>query len=457
MILGPLLLAALTAAPTRPPQPSGAPAQEDLAQRPPDETAAAEYFEARVRPILAERCVDCHSGEKPKGDLRMDSIAGLRAGAAGEPIFVPGDLEASLMVEAVRYEDPFTAMPPDGKLADEEIEAIERWIEMGAHLPQTLNFEASETQPWCFQPPVEALPSTLASHEDPVDAFLFEALAERGVQPSTPSSPRSWLRRVTFDLTGLPPTPEEVDAFLNDPAPASRERVVDRLLESPAFGERWARRWLDLVRYAETKAHEFDYPIPNAYRYRDYVIRAFNADVPYDRFITEFIAGDLVETPRMDPSGLWDESILGTGAWQLGEEVHSPVEPRGDQTDRIANQVEVLSKSVMALGAACARCHDHKFDPISAEDYHALAGFALSTAPRQVRYESNDHNRHVARELAAWIDGQQITRARRRGGGAGGRGGGARRGARSSPNRDAPRALHRRRRRGAGRRLRGPR
>ncbi len=403
----PCILALL--APFAPP----ARAQERPVQPDPGVTAAVEHFEAHVRPLLAEHCIECHSGEKPKGDLRLDTVEGLRAGAAGEPIFVAGDLENSLMVEAVRYEDPFTAMPPDGELADDEVRAIERWIELGAHLPTALNFDASETQPWCFQPPVSTEPARGASPgADLVDAFLLEALAREGVEPSPAGSPRAWLRRVTFDLTGLPPTPEDLAAFLADATPEARERVVDRLLASPAFGERWARRWLDLVRYAETKAHEFDYPIPNAYRYRDYVIRAFNADVPYDRFITEFLAGDLVETARMDPTGTWDESILGTGAWQLGEEVHSPVEPRGDQTDRIANQVEVLSKSVMALGAACARCHDHKFDPITAEDYHALAGFALSTAPRQVRYESDERNRQLARELASWIDGSQ-TAARR--------------------------------------------
>ena len=372
-----------------------------------DETAAVEHFEQHVRPILAEHCIECHSGESPKGGLRLDSTAGLRAGLEGEPIFVGGDLDGSLIVEAVRYEDFITAMPPKGKLADDQIRAVERWIELGAHLPAELDFAASELEPWCFRPPVDATPRAPHSRRDPIDEFLLDALAEHGVDRSPAATPRSWFRRVTFDLTGLPPDPDQLAEFLADTGPEARARVVDRLLQSPAFGERWARRWLDLVRYAETKAHEFDYPIPNAYRYRDYVIRAFNKDVPYDRFITEFIAGDLVQPPRLDPTGTWDESILGTGAWQLGEEVHSPVEPRGDQTDRLANQVEVLSKSVMALGAACARCHDHKFDPISAEDYHALAGFALSTAPRQVRYETNDRNRRLARELASWIDGSQ--------------------------------------------------
>lgn len=397
-----LLLALVVASP------QVASAQVRPADASPDELRAIEAFEQGVRPIIAEHCVECHTGEKPKGDLRLDSAAGILAGAGGEPIFVAGDPAASLVMEALHYEDPFIAMPPTGQLPREAIEAVERWIQLGAHLPADLSFESSELRPWCFEAPVDAAPPSLSpAVREPVDAFLQVALDVRGVEPSAPASDRDWFRRASFDLTGLPPTPAELLAFLSDAAPDNRSRAVDRLLASPAFGERWARRWLDLVRYAETKAHEFDYPIPNAYRYRDYVIRAFNEDVPYDRFLTEFIAGDLVEPPRLDATGTWDESILGTGAWQLGEEVHSPVEPRGDQTDRIANQVEVLSKSVMALGAACARCHDHKFDPISAEDYHALAGFALSTAPRQVRYESNDRNLQLAAELRAWMDDVQ--------------------------------------------------
>ncbi|MEM1448366.1 MAG: PSD1 and planctomycete cytochrome C domain-containing protein [Planctomycetota bacterium] len=377
--------------------------QEDV-----QEGEAIEFFEAKVRPVLAEHCVECHSGDDPKGDLRLDSVEGIAAGVDGESIFEAGDVESSLIVEAVRYDDVFIAMPPSGKLADDEIAAIERWIELGAHLPESIEIDASDALRWCFRPPVDAAaPDVGRSTADPVDAFLLEALAERGVEPSAPADRRAWLRRVTFDLTGLPPSADEIAAFEADGRAGARERVVDRLLASPAFGERWARRWLDLVRYAETKAHEFDYPIPNAHRYRDYVIRAFEADVPYDRFLTELLAGDLVETQRLDPSGTWDESVLGTGAWQLGEEVHSPVEPRGDQTDRIAHQVEVLSKSVLALGVACARCHDHKFDPISAEDYHALAGFALSTAPRQVRFESHDRNAAVARDLHAWLSASQ--------------------------------------------------
>ena len=181
MILGPLPLIVLAAAP--------AGAQDGAAQPSPDEAAAVEHFEAQVRPLLAEHCIECHSGEKPKGNLRLDTIQGLREGAAGEPVFVAGAPDESLMVEAVRYDDPFTAMPPDGKLTDDEIRAVERWIELGAHLPAELQFDSSETQPWCFQPPSDARPSATGGGGDPVDAFLLEALAAKGVDPSPPGAP----------------------------------------------------------------------------------------------------------------------------------------------------------------------------------------------------------------------------------------------------------------------------
>lgn len=360
----------------------------------------ARQFEAEVRPVLAEHCVSCHSGDDPKAGLRLDSVEALGAGIDGEPLFEAGDPDASLLIEAVRYDDPFLAMPPSGKIPDEDIEALERWVAAGAHLPAEVSFDDADRLRWCFQPPV-APALELEEGQDPIDALLDARMEQEGVEASGPATPLAWLRRATFDLTGLPPTPEEVDAFLADGAPGARERVVDRLLASPDFGERWARRWLDLMRYAETKAHEFDYPILNAWQYRDYVVRAFDADVPYDRFVTELLAGDLVEEPRLDPEGRFDESPLGTGAWFLGEEVHSPVSPRGDQTDRVAHQVEVLSKAVLGLGVSCARCHDHKFDPISAVDYHALAGFAISTAPRQMRFETDGANRAIANEIRA--------------------------------------------------------
>ncbi len=207
-----------------------------------------------------------------------------------------------------------------------------------------------------------------------------------------------WLRRVYFDLIGLPPTPAEIEAFLADRSPIAFEKVVDRLLASPHFGERWGRHWLDLVRYAETFGHEFDPPIPNAHQYRDYVIRALNADVPYDQFVREHVAGDLIK-PRLNPAGGFNESILGTGFWFFGEQVHSPVDIRGDEADRIDNKIDVFGKTFLALTVSCARCHDHKFDAISQKDYYALSGFILSSSYRQVRFDSIENNKRIAKEL----------------------------------------------------------
>ncbi len=207
-----------------------------------------------------------------------------------------------------------------------------------------------------------------------------------------------------FDLVGLPPSPEEVEAFVRDDSPEAWSRLVDRLLASPHFGERWARHWLDLARYAETRGHEFDYSIPNAYQYRDYLIRAFNADVPYDQFVVEHVAGDLVEHPRMDPSGERNESVVATGFWWLGEWMHSPVDIRQDELDRLDNQIDVFGKTFLGMTVACARCHDHKFDAISSADYYALAGFLDSSSYRDVAFEHEAHNRAIAERLRASED-----------------------------------------------------
>ena len=220
--------------------------------------------------------------------------------------------------------------------------------------------------------------------------------------PASPADKRTLLRRVYFDLIGLPPSADEVNEFLRDPDPRAFEQVVDKLLDSIHFGERWARHWLDLARYAETRGHEFDPIIPNAWQYRDYVIRAFNADVPYDRFLTEQVAGDLIE-PRWRAASTManpiNESLLGTGFWFLGEEVHSPVDIRKDETDRLDNRIDVLTKTFLGLTVACARCHDHKFDAISQRDYYALAGYAISSSYRQTRVDTAEQHRRIAMQL----------------------------------------------------------
>ena len=232
-----------------------------------------------------------------------------------------------------------------------------------------------------------------------VDRFILARLEKDHLHPAPPAAPEIWLRRVYFALAGLPPSPEEVAAFLNDRSPVAREWVVDRLLAAPQFGERWARHWLDLVRYAESRGHESDFVIPNAYEYRDYVIRALNADVPYDAFVQEHLAGDLLTQPRLHLEKGFNESILGTGWAFLGEEIHAPVDTRQDENDRIDNRIDVLSKTFLGLTVSCARCHDHKFDAISQRDYYALAGFFISSGQRLARFETMEIDRQVARQL----------------------------------------------------------
>ena len=235
---------------------------------------------------------------------------------------------------------------------------------------------------WAWQPLRDAIPPQVAEVDfvrDPLDAFVLAPLEQRGIPHAKPAPAGAWLRRVSFDLTGLPPDERHFAAFLADPSPAARERVVDELLASPRFGERWARHWLDLVRYAETLGHEFDFALPNAWRYRDYVIRALNADVPFDRFAKEHIAGDLLPTRRIDPQTGVDESGIGTAFFWFCEQTHSPIDTMQHQADRIDNQIDVLTKTFLGVTVACARCHDHKFDAIGDEDYYALYGFLKSS------------------------------------------------------------------------------
>ena len=212
-----------------------------------------------------------------------------------------------------------------------------------------------------------------------IDRFILSKLQAAGLTPSVPAARRTLIRRLHFDLTGLPPTPAKVESFVDDGSPSAYESLVERLLASPHFGERWAQHWLDLVRFAETRGHESDFPIPEAYRYRNYVVRAFNADVPYNDFVMEHIAGDLVENPRTDPATRRNESALGAGFWHLGEATHSPVDIRSDECDRVHNQIDVYSKAFLGLTMGCGRCHEHKFDAITMEDYYAFAGFLQSS------------------------------------------------------------------------------
>ncbi|MEK0447593.1 MAG: hypothetical protein RLZZ399_2914 [Verrucomicrobiota bacterium] len=377
-----------------------------------------EFFEQKIRPVLADKCFDCHGSEAKsvKGGLLLDSREGWIKGGDTGPGIIPGDPDKSLIIKAIRYTDDEMLMPPKktgGQLPKAVISDFEKWVAMGAPWPaetkktKTLaKFDLQERKAarWCWKAPVaQPIPSVqLASWaRSDIDRFVLARLEAKGLQPAPAADPATWLRRVHFALVGLPPSPNEVQSFLQDPSPKAREQVVDRLLASPQFGERWARHWMDLFRYAEGRGHEYDYPIPNAWQYRDYLIRTLNADIPYPDFVREHIAGDLLPQPRLHPVTRANESILGTGFWFLGEEVHSPVDIRSDETDRMDNRLDVMSKSFLGLTVTCARCHDHKFDAISQRDYTALTGFLLSSSTRLVRFETIEEERRIAHALEA--------------------------------------------------------
>lgn len=356
--------------------------------------ADLEFFEKNVRPVLVEHCYECHSGksDEPEGGLRLDYRDGhLKGGDTGAAI-VTGMPEKSRLLTAISYGDVDLQMPPDSKLPAAKIAALREWVKRGAPWPKedvtlsevskSFDLEKRKAEHWCWAPiahPEVPVVKGRTWPARPLDAFVLARLEQAGLDPAGPSDRRTLIRRAYFDLIGLPPTPEEVQAFLDDESPKAFEKVVDRLLASTHFGERWARHWMDLVRYAESHGHEFDYPIHHAWKYRDYLIRAFNADVGYDQFIREHIAGDLIAKPRRHPAEGFNESVIGTGFWWLGEATHAPVDVRGDEAGRIDNQIDVMSKSFLGLTVACARCHDHKFDAIATKDYYALAGFLQSS------------------------------------------------------------------------------
>ena len=356
------------------------------AELPPEQI---EFFEANIRPIFAEHCYKCHSVEsgKSKGGLQLDSRDALRKGGLTGPAITPGDPEKSLLVEAVRYGNEDLQMPPKdegGQLSAEKIAALEQWIKLGAPDPRgaaaksrALDMAAARRH-WAFQPVQKSAPPAVKNSrwvQTPVDAFVLAKLEAQGLAPSPPADARTLLRRVTYDLTGLPPTPEDMDAFLKDRAPEAYARAVERLLASPRYGERWGRFWLDVARYADTKGYlvggeerRFGF----SHTYRDYVIRAFNDDKPFDRFTLEQLAGDRLATDE-DKSPLAALGFLTLGRTFLN-----------NQNDIIDDRIDVVTRGLMGLTVSCARCHDHKFDPIPTADYYALHGvFASSEEPKE--------------------------------------------------------------------------
>lgn len=384
-----------------------------------DESDQREFFENRIRPLLSEHCYECHGSDvdERQGSLRVDHGSFLLSGGDSGPALIAGEVDDSLLIEAIRFES--YEMPPSGKLSDEDIGALEKWVADGAYWPEEPLPEGAEGEVdafdlddrrenhWAWQPVRDSTPPAVSNPEwtrDTIDRFILAGLEDAGLSPANPADRKTLVRRLTFALTGLPPTPEEVAKFERDSRPDAMHRLLDRLIASPEFGNRWGRHWLDLVRYAESRGHEFDADIPNASQYRDYVVRGLNSDVPYDQWVREHIAGDLMTQPRMSYQGPeggapFNESILGTGFWHLGEWVHSPVDIRKDESDRIDNMIDVMSKTFQGVTVACARCHDHKFDAISTADYYSLSGFLQSSDYAEVRFDTIEHNGHVANEL----------------------------------------------------------
>jgi hypothetical protein len=381
----------------------------------PGDPSAPEFFEKEVRPLLAHRCQTCHGASKSKGDLRLDSRAAILKGGNTGPAIVPGKPEESLLIDAINYGELYQ-MPPKSKLDAREVAILTRWVALGAPWPGSEQDGAKplaaptafnlreRARHWSFQPVrVPAIPDVNRTEwpRNPIDRFLLAAMEAHGLSPAPEADKPTMIRRLTFDLTGLPPTPEDVAAFLADDSPGAYEALVDRLLASPHYGERWARHWLDLVRFAETLGHEFDYDLANAFRYRDYVIRAFNKDVPYNQFVTEQVAGDRLDPPRRHPTEGFNESVLGTGFYFLGERTHSPVDLHVDEAARIDNQIDVLSKTFLGLTVACARCHDHKFDPISTRDYYALSGYLKSSRHQHAFLDPTGRNGPAIADIRA--------------------------------------------------------
>ena len=359
-----------------------------MASEPPD----TGFFESRIRPVLIDKCYSCHSAaaKKIKGGLRLDSRETMREGGETGPAVVPGKPEESLILRALAHTEDFAKMPPKQKLPTAVIADFRRWVEMGAPDPRDSSRESATTAdkdkpsgkeegPWWSLKPISCpevpRPTTADAGwaRTPIDDFIIARLREKGLKPQPEADRGTLIRRLCFDLTGLPPDPAEVRAFLCDDSPDAYERLVDRLLASPHHGERWARHWMDLVHFAETHGHDQDRIRPNAWPYRDYLIETFNRDTPYARFVQEQVAADVLfpEEPRlivalgMIAAGPWDESSLR--------------DIRDDSIDRQIghyidrdDMVSTVMSTFVSTTVHCARCHDHKFDPITQEDYYGL-------------------------------------------------------------------------------------
>ncbi len=369
-----------------------------------------DFFTARVEPLLRDRCFECHSHDTEiSGGLALDVRSGWEQGGQSGPAVVPGDPEASLLITAVKHGVDGQTMPPDDPLTPDEIEVLVEWVKRGANDPRrTTAGEAWERvytkrRGWWSLQPVSARPvseaGSAASPESAIDRLIMKRLEQAGLAAAPPADAHHLVRRLAFALTGLPPTPDELQTFLDDRRPDAYERLVDHFLESPHFGERWARHWMDVVHYADTHGYEWDIPAKHAWRYRDYLMRAFNADLPYDRLILEHLAGDLLP-PRIDPATGVNEALIATMGLRMGERWHGDnAAAEATSAQNLGDTVDTATKAFLATTVGCARCHDHKLDAISQADYYALYGTLMSSRWGVRSIDTSDPNADTIAEL----------------------------------------------------------
>ncbi len=388
-------------------------------------SAQLEIFEKNARPLFIEKCQACHSAKLKSGGLDLSSPDGLRQAAAGGFFGTAAEPDKSLLIQALLYEGR-VKMPPQGKLAAEKIAGIREWIGAGAPLPGLTKSSATKSSAapaesstgvrpvairgvitdadrnfWAFRPIAHPAPPAVTRKDwavNPVDRFILSNLEKHGLSPATPAGKTTLLRRATFDLTGLPPTQNEIRDFLADPAPNAFEKVVDRLLASPRYGERWGREWLDVMRYADSTGSDEDHRYPHAWRYRDYVVQAFNDDMPYNQFVREQLAGDVLAAD--EKSGVGYRGVVATGFLALGKKALAQKDLPLKRYDVVDDQIDVTAKAFLGLTVTCARCHDHKFDPISTKDYYSMAAIFAST----LSYEKGETGDPIQTPLAPAVE-----------------------------------------------------
>lgn len=371
-----------------------------------------QFFENEVRPLLVEHCLECHSESDQQGGLRLDSRQGLLQGGESGPAITQDGWQMSLLLQAVRHES--LEMPPSGKLRDEQIEVLEKWVRAGAPWPehdgaQRIDWSGGkhgaekigdeDRQWWAYQPLQEVAVPQVADpmwDTEPIDAFLYYAMAKEGLEPAGPAEPEALLRRVYFDLVGLPPTPQEVTNFLRDPSDTAYRSIVEQLLNDQRYGERWAQHWLDLVRYADSDGYRIDHYRPTAWRYRDYVVRAFNEDKPYDQFVKEQIAGD-----ELFPQSL--DAHIATGYLRHWIYEYNQRDVRTQWSFIVDDITDTTGDVFLGMGMQCAKCHDHKFDPILQEDYYRLRAYFAAVLPVDKAIVNDDQWEIQLKQWDAWL------------------------------------------------------